>query len=92
MGTELQNGACVSICGIEYRVAWHEGLVVFSEQGGFYGVHTRLVFEHPKHALWQFSFSATWDKLPVAHIIKAYELVTAAFGGDHDQADKETEL
>ena len=89
MCTELENGTCVNICGIGYRVQVHEGLVVFSEQDGFHGTHERLVFEHPKHALWQFSFSATWDKVAVAHIIKSFELVTAAFGGDHDQAGKE---
>ena len=70
------------ICGIEYKIQEHEGLIVFSEMEGFFGCHTRIAFEHPNGGLWQVSIDATWNKVPVSHIIRMRDLIYEAYGDD----------
>ena len=80
----LKNGEKVVLCGIEYVVTVHEGMVMFAQTAGFYGVFCRLVFERPEYSIWQLKISATFGGVPVAHIIRAFELVERDFGGDFD--------
>lgn len=74
--------------GIRYKISEHEGLIVFSQKDGFYGTHCRICFEHPKDSLWYLSFTDTWGKIPVCHVIRAFEIVKKEYGGDFEQALK----
>lgn len=40
-----QSSERIIICGVGYQLAVHEGLAVFSQDSGFYGVGARITFE-----------------------------------------------
>lgn len=74
--------AQVILGGISHRVSEAEGLIVFSQEAGFYGTHSRICFERDAGMLWYLKFSETWDKVPMSHVLKAYRYVEAVYGKD----------
>lgn len=81
----------VNLCGIGYRIQEREGLIVFSEDRGFWGCHSRIIFR--KHdQIWYVSFSDTWKEIMASHIIKAYELVCEFRGKNFEDAPKPPSL
>lgn len=68
----------VILCGIGYRVQEKEGVVIFTEECGFYGTYTRIAFERTSTGHWYVSLFETWGRVMVDHIIKAYEVVCKA--------------
>lgn len=66
-----------------YLVSEHERLIVFSEDGGFYGTHTRIAFsKKDKYSIWHVEFSETWGSVAASHIVEAYNLVMQYRGND----------
>lgn len=75
----------VNIGGIRHRVQIAEGMVIFSQTSGFYGTHSRICFERGSDGmLWYLKFSETWDRIPVAHVLKAWDYVQVVYGGDFE--------
>jgi hypothetical protein len=74
----------VILCGIAYKVTIHEGLVIFEEEICMSGCHSRMVFDRPKDCGWYLEFSDTWNRMNVAHIVAAYELLRSVYGGTFD--------
>ena len=73
----------VILCGIGYLVSEHEGIIVFSEDGGFYGTHTRIAFsKRDKHSIWHVELSATWGSVAACHVVAAYSIVMQYRGDD----------
>jgi hypothetical protein len=72
----------VVLSAIEYRVQEHEGLIVFTAEAGFWGTHTRLAFEQ-HDGCWWVSFSETWGKVMVSHLIEAYRIIREEYGVNH---------
>lgn len=74
----------VNLCGILYRVAEPDGMIVFSESCGVWGCVTRFSFQK-KSMCWYVSIEGTRDNVMACHILKAYEMVCAAYGGNHSE-------
>jgi hypothetical protein len=72
----------VILSAIEYRVQEHEGLIVFSQVAGFWGTHTRIAFELCE-GCWYVSFSETWGKVMVSHLVEAYRIIREEYGTNH---------
>jgi hypothetical protein len=73
----------VILAGIGYLVSEHEGLIIFSEDGGFYGTWTRISFSRPdKYSLWQVELQDNWNRVPASHIVEAYQIVMQYRGDD----------
>ena len=81
----------VIICGIEYRVQAHEGLVTFVEAYGIWGHYRQISFERDKDGMcWYVSIQDNFgNKIMVDHIVEAYALVTKHYGKNFEKTCKE---
>lgn len=78
----------VILGGIRHRVQVSDGLVVFSAADGMWGHHSRIAFSRDSGGmLWYMEFSETFNKVPVAHVIKAFNFVREWFGGDFEHKE-----
>jgi len=68
----------VTLCGIGYLIKYHEDMIIFSQECGFYGTHTELYFHWS--AMWQFEFRDTWNRVPAAHVAAALEFLNEKLG------------
>jgi hypothetical protein len=74
----------IVLCCVPYVVQEHEGLIIFSERSGFYGVHQRIEFRK-KNDCWYLSL---YKNLPTqefmfAHILAAHKWSVEHYGKDH---------
>lgn len=79
----------VNIDAIIYRVTEVEGMIIFSEAYGMWGECNRIIFTHPKYALWQLELKLTSPTIAVSHVCKAYQLVQEWHGDDFGREIKE---
>jgi hypothetical protein len=71
----------VLICGIQYRVQEHEGLISFVEVGGISGCRNQFTFERDGDGMcWYLTASCSFGKIMVSHVLEAYNLVTKVYG------------
>ncbi len=72
----------VVICGIGYRVTEIDKMIIFSEDGGFWGCCNRMSFHRPKYGGWQIEVLPTFGRMGASHICEAYKLVMQWRGDD----------
>ena len=86
LGTELREiPPTVVIGGRKRAVTCVEGLIVFSEIGGFWGHHSRISFRRDADGmLWYVEFDETFGRVPVSDIAECFEVVKAVYGGDFE--------
>lgn len=83
----------VILAGIGYRISEHEGLVVFSEDITCYGLHTRICFVRNCADMWELANldgTASFDRIPMAHIEQAWAFVKAYRAEKRDTPCKNT--
>lgn len=73
----------VGLCAIGYHMTCVEGVVLFSAERGIAGCFTRLSFTR-NCGCWYMELIDSDDKVMVAHVEEAYELVKLWFGDNHD--------
>lgn len=73
----------VTLCGIGYRVAVAEELVVFSEAEPIWGQRSRFSFRR-KAQCWYVSIEGDCSEVSVAHIEAAAEIVREVFGASFE--------
>ena len=78
----------ILIAGRMFNIQEHEGLITFSakQQYCFYGMHQRISFTHPNHALWQMEYSTTFKNISPSLAFKAYKIV-CDYRGDNFNRD-----
>lgn len=78
----------VNLCGILYRTSEAEGLIVFTEAVCVWGSFTRICFTRGADGMcWYVELHARGGNAMVSHIVKAYELVTAAYGKNFEKIE-----
>ena len=73
--------ATANLSGIMHNVVESEGLIVFSQQPGIWGCHSRIAFQKVDQC-WYVSLTSTFDKVMVSHILKAWKIVEEVYGGN----------
>lgn len=77
--------------GIMHNIAESEGLIVFSQQPGIWGCSSRIAFERVEFC-WYVTVEATFGRVMVSHILKAWELVEKTYGGNFGKLKNDSDV
>lgn len=78
----------VILSGIGYRVAAHEGAVIFTEDCPMWGHGHKLVFTRPE-GCWYVEFCHQYgNRTMVGHITAAMRWIEKVYGGNHTPIGK----
>lgn len=72
-------GRRISLCAVPYVVTEQDGQVIFEDQSGFYGLHSRFAFEWKGCGWYLVGYDDSFDRVYVPHIVVALKWVEANY-------------